>query len=105
MDPLERDSTFRAYFVRARRHATYVHRASFSLVILTAMSVDSFILSWDAVCNIFDGAYLSWDPGIFKYETTHHGTWMAGSISLQNEGIRCEQNRHESSTRPLKSGF
>ncbi|KAI0724162.1 hypothetical protein C8Q72DRAFT_786967, partial [Fomitopsis betulina] len=48
----------------------------------------SFILSWDAVCNIFDGAYLSWDPGIFKYETTHHGTWMAGSISLQNEGIR-----------------
>ncbi|EPT00398.1 hypothetical protein FOMPIDRAFT_1122801, partial [Fomitopsis schrenkii] len=46
----------------------------------------SFNLPWDAVCNIFDGVYISWDPGIFEFEMTHHGTWTAGSMPLQNEG-------------------
>lgn len=56
-------------------------------------TVDSFNLPWDAVCNIFDGVYISWDPGIFEFEMTHHGTWTAGSMPLQNEGTHCERHR------------
>ena len=49
----------------------------------------SFTLAWDAVCNIFDGVYLSWDPGIFEYTLTYHGTWTAGSMTLRDEDTHC----------------
>ncbi|KZT69626.1 cysteine proteinase, partial [Daedalea quercina L-15889] len=49
------------------------------------LSPGTFKLSWDAVCNFFDGVYLSWDPGIFEHQITFHGTWTAGSMSLRGE--------------------
>ncbi|TFY58424.1 hypothetical protein EVJ58_g6422 [Rhodofomes roseus] len=45
----------------------------------------TFKLSWDIARNVFDGVYLSWDPGIFEYQITFHGTWTAGSLSLKEE--------------------
>ncbi|KAH9911333.1 uncharacterized protein B0H18DRAFT_919953 [Fomitopsis serialis] len=48
-------------------------------------STNTFKLSWDAVCNIFDGVYLSWDPGIFERQITFHGTWTAGTMSLKED--------------------
>ena len=33
--------------------------------------------------------YLSWDPGIFEYTLTHHGTWTAGSMTLRDEDTHC----------------
>ncbi|KAI0070564.1 cysteine proteinase [Panus rudis PR-1116 ss-1] len=35
----------------------------------------SFDLSWDEVCAIFDGIYLSWDPKIFSHDLKFHGMW------------------------------
>ncbi|KAH7925291.1 cysteine proteinase [Leucogyrophana mollusca] len=32
-------------------------------------------VSWDDVCGLFDGVYLSWDPSIFKHAITFHGIW------------------------------
>ncbi|KAK7691878.1 hypothetical protein QCA50_005282 [Cerrena zonata] len=32
-------------------------------------------LSWDSVCNTFEGIYLSWDPAIFPQKLTFHGKW------------------------------
>ncbi|PCH36605.1 cysteine proteinase [Wolfiporia cocos MD-104 SS10] len=34
-----------------------------------------FDISWDVVCNVFDGIYLSWDPGIFEKQICFHGAW------------------------------
>lgn len=33
----------------------------------------SFILFWDAVCELFDGVYLSWDPSAFSNQLVFHG--------------------------------
>ena len=62
---------------------------SFFRLVLTQCSTGSFKLHWDVVCNIFDGVYVSWDPGIFEHQLMYHGTWTAGSMSLQNEDIHC----------------
>ncbi|EJD08078.1 cysteine proteinase [Fomitiporia mediterranea MF3/22] len=42
-------------------------------------------VSWDEVCTVFDGLYLNWDPILFKYSTTFHGSWRthAGSNAPQ----------------------
>ncbi|CCM05215.1 uncharacterized protein FIBRA_07425 [Fibroporia radiculosa] len=48
-------------------------------------SSKTFDLPWDSVCNIFDGVYLSWDPGIFRRHIRFHGTWKARSPSLEEE--------------------
>lgn len=33
----------------------------------------AFVLSWDAVCELFDGIYLSWDPSAFQNQLVFHG--------------------------------
>ncbi|KAI0359564.1 cysteine proteinase, partial [Trametes cingulata] len=30
-------------------------------------------ISWDELCNIFDGIYLSWNPELFKHQIVFHG--------------------------------
>ena len=30
-------------------------------------------MSWDDVCNVFDGIYINWDPRLFKHKLTFHG--------------------------------
>ncbi|GBE80774.1 Calpain-like protease palB/RIM13 [Sparassis crispa] len=34
-------------------------------------------ISWDAIHDIFDGIYLSWDPGIFRHQLFFHGMWKS----------------------------
>lgn len=33
---------------------------------------DTWKLSWEDICNIFDGIYLSWNPQIFQHVIVHH---------------------------------
>ena len=35
--------------------------------------VASCRVSWDTVCAVFDGLFLSWDPAIFKHQLQFHG--------------------------------
>ncbi|KAI0645166.1 hypothetical protein C8Q79DRAFT_756199 [Trametes meyenii] len=32
-------------------------------------------VSWDEICNIFDGIYVSWNPALFQHRLTFHGLW------------------------------
>ncbi|KAJ8473861.1 hypothetical protein ONZ51_g7595 [Trametes cubensis] len=36
-------------------------------------------ISWEEVCNLFDGIYLSWSPRIFEYQLSFHGIWKRES--------------------------
>jgi len=40
-------------------------------------STDSptFEMSWDEVCQTFEGAYFSWDPATFPHQLSFHGIW------------------------------
>jgi calpain-7 len=33
---------------------------------------DTWRLSWEDICNTFDGIYLSWNPQIFQHVIVHH---------------------------------
>jgi hypothetical protein len=30
-------------------------------------------MSWDEVCNLFEGIYMNWDPGLFQHHLDFHG--------------------------------
>jgi hypothetical protein len=30
-------------------------------------------ISWDEVCNLFEGIYINWNPGLFRYSLDFHG--------------------------------
>lgn len=34
---------------------------------------DTWKLSWEDVCTIFQGIYLSWNPRMFQHVIVHHG--------------------------------
>ncbi|OSX61790.1 hypothetical protein POSPLADRAFT_1144115 [Postia placenta MAD-698-R-SB12] len=53
---------------------------------LTCVS-GSFTMSWDDVCNTFDGVYLNWDPGIFHRQIQFHSIWKSSSRKTE-EGPR-----------------
>jgi len=35
--------------------------------------IATFEMSWDEVCQTFEGAYFSWDPAIFPHQLLFHG--------------------------------
>lgn len=42
--------------------------------------VATFQMSWDEVCQTFEGAYFSWDPAIFPHQLSFHGYVRAASL-------------------------
>lgn len=34
---------------------------------------DTIEITWDDVCDVFDGIYLNWDPSLFKNSLEFHG--------------------------------
>lgn len=36
----------------------------------------TFEMSWDEVCQTFEGAYFSWDPATFPHKLSFHGIWV-----------------------------
>ncbi|KAI0669613.1 hypothetical protein C8Q78DRAFT_1070706 [Trametes maxima] len=48
-------------------------------------------VSWEEVCNIFDGIYVSWNPALFQHQLTFHGSWPSachfpGQLRLETGG-------------------
>ncbi|KAH7907349.1 hypothetical protein BJ138DRAFT_1160375 [Hygrophoropsis aurantiaca] len=42
-------------------------------------------LSWDDICGMFEGVYLSWNPSIFKHSITFHGIWRQKNTSTEDD--------------------
>jgi hypothetical protein len=46
---------------------------------------DARRLSWEDICNIFDGIYLSWNPQVFQHVIVHHrykSLWFLSFLSF-----------------------
>ncbi|KAH9889397.1 hypothetical protein C8Q73DRAFT_653542, partial [Cubamyces lactineus] len=61
-------------------------------------------ISWEEVCNLFDGIYLSWSPRIFEHQLSFHGIWKREStkgtdtaahfrVQVQLESVSGSQER------------
>ncbi|CAL1711572.1 unnamed protein product [Somion occarium] len=48
----------------------------------------SYDLSWDIICNVFDGIYLSWDSGTFEHKLAYHGKWKREEAGDQPQIFR-----------------
>lgn len=48
-------------------------------------------MSWDDVCNTFDGVYLNWDPGIFHRQIQFHSIWKSSSRKTEEGPRHCRQ--------------
>lgn len=33
----------------------------------------AFEMSWDEICNLFEGIYINWNPSLFRYSLDFHG--------------------------------
>ncbi|KAF9653758.1 cysteine proteinase [Thelephora ganbajun] len=48
----------------------------------------TFEMSWDEVCQTFEGAYFSWDPATLPHRLSFHGTWTRDSDGI-TDGHAC----------------
>ncbi|KAF9788172.1 hypothetical protein BJ322DRAFT_1217334 [Thelephora terrestris] len=44
----------------------------------------TFEMSWDEVCQTFEGAYFSWDPATFPHHLSFHGIWVRDDDGVTN---------------------
>ncbi|OBZ69552.1 Calpain-like protease palB/RIM13 [Grifola frondosa] len=58
----------------------WLHGLDVTNIEMEAQHSRAFHLSWDAVCDLFDSIYLSWDPAIFQHQLHFHGMWKREDI-------------------------
>jgi hypothetical protein len=48
--------------------------------------------SWDEICNLFEGIYVNWDPGLFQHRLEFHG-YCCSSSNFLGDVLICHLSR------------